>query len=180
MAHGPRSVADQRHDDRHGPSGDDLNVQGARLHVIGDLLGSLAAVAAALVVRYTGWTIADPILSVLVAALILFSAWRLLRRSAHILLEGVPEGIDIERLTAELAASHDDIRDVHHVHVWLLGSGAPMATLHLRLDDDSDARGAQAAIRALLAERFGINHVTIQVDPTSCPDEACGESVRPS
>lgn len=168
------------HGHDHGSPTQDLNVQGARLHVIGDLLGSIAVIAAALVVRYTGWTIADPILSVLVAALILFSAWRLLRRSAHILLEGVPEGIDIARLTSDMTASHGDIRDIHHVHVWMLGSSAPMATLHVRLDDNGDARGAQAAIRALLAERFGIDHVTVQIDPASCPDETCGEStLRP-
>lgn len=159
-------------------SGDDLNVQGARLHVIGDLLGSLAAIVAALVVRYTGWTIADPILSVLVAVLILASAWRLLRRSTHILLEGVPDGIDIRRLATELASSHGDIRDVHHVHVWMLGSGARMATLHLRLVEAGDAESAQRRVRALLRERFAIDHATIQIDfsPSPCADEACGGS----
>lgn len=156
-----------------GVTSENLNVRGARLHVIGDLLGSLAAIVAALVVRYTGWTIADPILSVLVSALILVSAWRLLRRSAHILLEGVPDGIEIAEVTAVLAGVHPDIRDVHHVHVWMLGSGARMATLHLRMEAAGDRAEAQSRVRSLLQERYGIGHTTIQIDAAPCPDEDC-------
>lgn len=155
---------------------ENLNVGGARLHVIGDLLGSVAAIVAALVIHYTGWTLADPILSVVVCLLILASSWRLLKRSAHILLEGVPEGVEIARLTAALAGAHADIRDVHHVHVWMLGSGARVATLHLRIDADGDAASAQAQVRALLLGRYGIGHVTIQIDPASCPDTDCNAS----
>jgi cobalt-zinc-cadmium efflux system protein len=153
---------------------EDLNIGGARLHVIGDLLGSLAAVAAALIIRYTGWTIADPILSVLVSLLILASAWRLLRRSTHILLEGVPEGIDLAGLTRAMADAHPDIRDVHHVHVWMLGSGARMATLHLRFDEGAASMVAQTRVRELLRGRFDIDHVTIQVDSMPCVDQGCG------
>jgi len=155
------------------PSSENLNVGGARLHVIGDLLGSLAAIAAALVVRYTGWTIADPILSMLVSVLILVSAWRLLRRSAHILLEGVPDGIDLAEMKASLGGAHGDIRNVHHLHVWMLGSGARMATLHLRIDASGDSAAAQAGVRSQLQTRYGIGHVTIQVDIEPCPDLDC-------
>lgn len=148
----------------------DLNVQGARLHVIGDLLGSVAAIAAALVVRYTGWTIADPILSVLVALLILASAWRLMRRSANILLEGVPDGIVLAQVSALLARSHPDVRDVHHLHVWSLGQGRRMATFHVRLPPDADWRAVTSRMRSDLRERFGIDHATIQVEPMDAGD----------
>jgi cobalt-zinc-cadmium efflux system protein len=150
--------------DGHDHAGDDVNLQGARLHVIGDLLGSLAAVAAALIVRYTGWSIADPLLSVLVAVLILASAWSLLRRCAHILLEGTPEGLDLQQLEDAVRSSHGDIRGVHHVHVWSVTGGERMATLHLDLAEAGDARAAASAARAVLRERFGVGHVTIQVD----------------
>jgi cation diffusion facilitator family transporter len=159
---------------------EDLNVHGARLHVIGDLLGSLAAVLAALVVRYTGWTLADPILSVLVALLILVSSWRLLRRTGHILLEGVPEGINADDVAAVVGSSHAAIRDVHHVHLWMLGSGARVATLHLRIEEVRHATTAQAAARKVLRHRFGIDHATIQVDHMECTDSACEDSDRDS
>ncbi len=158
-------------------SDDDVNMQGARLHVIGDLLGSVAAVSAALIVRYTGWTIIDPILSLLVALLILFSAWRLLRRTGHILLEGVPEGLELHAIERAIVDSHPAIADAHHLHVWTLGTGARMATLHLRLHEHADETQtsalAQRAVRQLLRLDFGIGHVTIQVDRAGCPDSAC-------
>jgi cobalt-zinc-cadmium efflux system protein len=152
----------------------DLNLDGARLHVIGDLLGSVAAVAAALTVQLTGWTRIDPLLSLLVAALILVGAWRLLRRAGHILLEGVPDGLDPAELTAALAGAHPDILDAHHVHVWQLGSGDVLATVHLRLHDDRAWNDAAQAARDLLRQRFGIRHATIQLDGHHCPDRDCG------
>lgn len=159
--------------------GDDVNVQGARLHVLGDLLGSLAAVAAALIVRYTGWTIADPILSLLVALLIVVSAWQLLRRSSHILLEGVPDGLDMAEVAAAVAGGHPDVRDAHHIHIWQLAGGSRMATLHLRLIEGADRRAATAATRTLLHDRYRIAHTTIQVDDDACIDENCaGERKR--
>lgn len=168
------------HGDDHAPHGhahhvhDDVNVQGARLHVIGDLLGSLAAVLAALLVRWTGWTIADPLLSVLVALLIVFSAWSLLRRCAHILLEGTPDGLDVDELAAAVQAGHPHIRDVHHVHVWSLAGGERMATLHLDLPETGDAPAATRAARTLLRERFRIGHATIQVDiAADCGEQDC-------
>src|SRR5690606_25697947 len=106
------SVHAQAHTGPHAHGDADVNLQGARLHVIGDLLGSLAAVAAALIVRWTGWTIADPLLSALVALLIIASATALLKRCAHILLEGTPEGLDLDEMTNSLAVSHASIRGV--------------------------------------------------------------------
>jgi cobalt-zinc-cadmium efflux system protein len=152
----------------------DLNLDGARLHVIGDLLGSVAAVAAAITVYYTGWTRIDPLLSLLVAVLILAGAWRLLRRAGHILLEGVPDGLDTDELAAAIATAHPHILDAHHVHVWQLGSGDVLATVHLRLHSERAWAEAAEAARTLLQRRFGIRHATIQVDGQYCPDRDCG------
>lgn len=174
---GGRAHAPARHD-RHNqsaaPKRRDLNLDGARLHVIGDLLGSVAAVAAAITVYYTGWSRIDPLLSLLVAVLILAGAWRLLRRAGHILLEGVPDGLDTDELAAAIATAHPDILDAHHVHVWQLGSGDVLATVHLRLHSERAWAEAAEAARTLLQQRFGIRHATIQVDGRYCPDRDCG------
>ena len=152
---------------------DDLNLAGARLHVIGDLLGSFGAVIAALVVRYLGWLPADPLVSLLVSALILASAWSLLRRSAHILLEGTPEGIE-PLLVAETVQRESGVLNVHHVHVWQLAGGRRMATLHARLDPQAEAAGALAAMQRVLREHFHIAHATIQIeDGDDCPEGDC-------
>ncbi|WP_114238406.1 cation diffusion facilitator family transporter [Dyella sp. C9] len=158
----------------HGHAHDDVNLAGATLHVLGDLLGSVAAVVAALLVRWLGWNWADPVLSLLVSLLILNSAWRLLRRSAHILLEGVPEGMNTGDVAEALRTADPSIRDIHHLHVWQLASGSRMATLHAELHDEASSGVAIAAINRLLAERFGIQHVTVQVDPDDCPDHLRG------
>jgi cobalt-zinc-cadmium efflux system protein len=155
----------------HGHAHDDVNLAGASLHVLGDLLGSLAAVLAALAIRWFGWLWADPALSLLVSLLILGSAWRLLRLSAHILLEGVPDGLDSAEVSASLRDADVSIRDIHHVHVWQLASGSRMATLHAELNEPADSAQALRAIKRVLLERFDIQHVTVQVDPDGCQDQ---------
>ncbi|HEX7113394.1 MAG TPA: cation diffusion facilitator family transporter [Mizugakiibacter sp.] len=154
----------------HGHDADDVNTAGARLHVFGDLLGSVAAIAAALLVRYAGWLWADPLLSLLVSLLILRSAWSLLRRSAHILLEGVPEGVEPQALTAALHAADPDVADIHHLHVWQLASGSRMATLHARVCEGADTHNALLAIKRVLRERYGIDHATVQIEAQECAD----------
>jgi cobalt-zinc-cadmium efflux system protein len=158
----------------HGHAHDDVNLASASLHVLGDLLGSVAAVLAALAIRWLGWLWADPLLSILVAALILGSAWRLLRRSAHILLEGVPDGVDSTEVEAALRGADASIRGIHHLHVWQLASGSRMATLHAELHDPAAAAQALRAIKDLLRERFGVQHVTVQIDPEACLDQSRG------
>lgn len=150
---------------------DDINMGAASLHVLGDLLGSVAAVVAALLVGWLGWLRADPVLSILVALLILRSAWSLLRRSTHILLEGVPEGMQVEAMSRDLCQSHADIRDVHHVHVWQLASGRRMATLHARVCLGADDQAALQAIQHRLRERYAIDHATVQIEADTCADE---------
>ncbi|KZC35250.1 MULTISPECIES: cation diffusion facilitator family transporter [Rhodanobacter] len=154
----------------HGHAHDDVNLAGASLHVLGDLLGSLAAVLAALAIRWFGWLWADPLLSLLISLLILGSAWRLLRMSAHILLEGVPDGMDSALVEASLRTADPGICDIHHLHVWQLASGSRMATVHAELHDRADGARALQAIKRMLLERFGIQHVTVQIDPGSCLD----------
>ncbi|MGY3040724.1 cobalt-zinc-cadmium efflux system protein [Rhodanobacter sp. TND4EL1] len=154
----------------HGHAHDDVNLAGASLHVLGDLLGSLAAVLAALAIRWFHWLWADPLLSLLVSLLILNSAWRLLRRSAHILLEGVPEGIDTHAVETSLRTAAPGIHDIHHLHIWQLASGSRMATVHAELEEDADGAVVLQSIKLMLRERFGVQHVTVQIDPGACQD----------
>lgn len=158
----------------HAHDHDDLNTAGARLHVFGDLLGSVATVIAALLVRYLGWEWADPALSLLVSLLILRGAFVLLRRSAHILLEGVPEGLAPEELRAALALADPAIAEVHHLHVWQIASGSRMATLHARLRESGDPQQAMRAIQRIARERFSISHVTVQIESSDCLDPESG------
>ena len=160
---------------------DDVNMAGAALHVLGDLLGSAAAIAAALAIRGFGWLWADPALSMLVALLILNSAWRLLRRSTHILLEGVPDGMDAGEVEQVLRGADSCICGIHHLHVWQLASGSRMATLHVELGEYADAGRVIQLVHQTLRERFDIQHVTVQVDPAGCPDQhhGCGERGLP-
>jgi len=152
---------------------DDLNTAGARLHVLGDLLGSFGAVAAALLIRWQGWLWADPAFSILVSLLILGSAWRLLKRSAHILLEGTPDGVDTAQVAIAARAS-EGVVDVHHVHVWQLAGGRRLATLHARLTEEADAHTALAQVQTILREKFQIVHATVQIERRDCAHEDCG------
>ncbi|MGN6518276.1 MAG: cation diffusion facilitator family transporter [Dokdonella sp.] len=153
---------------------DDINTASARLHVLGDLLGSLGAVAAALLIRWLGWNWADPAISVLVSVLILGNAWKLLRRSGHILLEGAPTGFDSTNVATVLQESGIGIVDVHHVHLWELSGGRAVATLHARVEPGADTDRAIGTAQRLLRERFGIVHATVQVESADCAGGPCG------
>jgi cobalt-zinc-cadmium efflux system protein len=147
----------------HGAAHESLNVRGAYLHVLGDLLGSAGAIAAAVVVLTTGWWPADPIISVLVALLILRSAWTLVRESVDVLLEAVPSHIDLGAIRAamiELSA----VRDVHDLHVWTLTTRYVALSAHVVVADPADNQHVLDEIRACMDRRFGIRHVTIQVE----------------
>jgi len=160
-----------------GHAHEDVNAAGAHLHVLGDLLGSIGAMLAALLIWRFGWNWADPGLSIVVALLILGSAWRLLRRSAHILLEGVPDGVEPEQVAAVVKRETGAL-DVHHVHVWQLAGGRRMATLHARLADGANADAALAAIGAALRAHFHIAHATIQIEGGDCTAGDCHEPVH--
>ena len=160
-----------------GHAHDDLNTAGARLHVLGDLLGSLGAVVAALIIRWLGWLWADPAISIFVALLILGNAWKLLRRSAHILLEGTPEGVDAA-LVSETVKREAGISDVHHVHVWQLAGGRRLATLHARLAEGADAHATLLGVQSILREKFQIIHATVQIEQRDCLHDDCGRQAH--
>jgi len=158
----------------HGAGGKDLNVRAALLHVLGDLLGSVAAISAAVIILGTGWMPIDPILSLFVALLILRSAWMVVKESTHILLEGTPQDIDIEILQTAIIDAIPCVRDVHHVHVWSLTPEHPLLTLHVNVDPDADSTQVLQRIKQVLQDRFQIHHSTIQVEPAHCVDEHTG------
>ncbi|QOR38058.1 cation transporter [Billgrantia diversa] len=155
----------------HGGDRQNLNIRGAALHVLGDLLGSVAAIVAALVILTSGWTPIDPLLSLLVAALILRSAWKLTLESGHILLEGSPLDAQASQLRREIPEALPVVHDIHHVHVWSLTPGHRLASLHAAVEAGENRQAALVAIQALLAERYDIHHATIQLeDPGDCID----------
>lgn len=158
----------------HGAGGKDLNVRAALLHVLGDLLGSVAAISAAVIILGTGWMPIDPILSLFVALLILRSAWMVVKESTHILLEGTPQDIDIEILQTAIIDAIPCVRDVHHVHVWSLTPEHPLLTLHVNVDPDADSTQVLQRVKQVLQDRFQIHHSTIQVEPAHCVDEHTG------
>ena len=158
----------------HGAGGKDLNVRAALLHVLGDLLGSVAAISAAVIILGTGWMPIDPILSLFVALLILRSAWMVVKESTHILLEGTPQDIDIEILQTAIIDAIPCVRDAHHVHVWSLTPEHPLLTLHVNVDPDADLTQVLQRVKQVLEDRFQIHHSTIQVEPAHCVDEHTG------
>ncbi|HHT7464164.1 TPA: CDF family zinc transporter ZitB [Raoultella ornithinolytica] len=149
-----------------------LNVRAAALHVLGDLLGSVGAIVAALVILTTGWTPIDPILSVLVSCLVLRSAWRLLQESLNELLEGAPRSLDVEGLKRDLRRSVAEVRDVHHVHVWLVGEKTVM-TLHVQVVPPHDHDALLNRIQAFLQHKYNIGHVTVQMEYQPCNGPEC-------
>jgi cobalt-zinc-cadmium efflux system protein len=149
----------------------DINLSAAYAHVLSDLAGSVAATVAALAILFTGWTRADPLLSLLIAVLIARMAIRLLRRSAHILMEGTPEGLDTVELADGLVHAVAGIDDVHHVHAWSLGSSDVLVTLHARLAPGVAPDQALADVKAWLLRHYGVEHSTVQLERGNCADE---------
>ena len=158
----------------HGGDREGLNMRGAILHVLGDMLGSVAAIAAAAVILVTGWYPIDPILSALVALILFRSAWRLVRESGHLLLEGVPAGLDRDVLARDIEKNVKGVINVHHMHVWSLDGSRNMATLHARLRDDADANAAVRDIKLRLSKLHRIEHVTVEPEFDLCADRPAG------
>src|SRR5215217_352221 len=140
-----------------------VNIRGAMVHVLGDLLGSVAAIAAAITIWLTGWMPIDPILSVLVGLLVLRSAWALFRNSLHILMEGTPGNVVIEDLSKALVEKVPGLAAVRHVHVWSITSGKPVATLEIALAPGANADAVTRAAKAALQTDYGIIHSTIEI-----------------
>jgi len=152
-----------------------LNERGARVHIMSDLVGSGMASVAAVLVLVKGWTLADPILSLLVSALIFRSAWSLTRDAADVLLEGAPAGFDVKRIEAELMGHVPGLTGVHHVHVWSMTGERPMVTLHANLAPGTEHREIISAIHVRLGERLNVEHTTVQIeDEGDCDTPGCG------
>ncbi len=155
----------------HGGDRENLNIRGAAVHVAGDLLGSVAAIVAALVIIYTGWTPIDPILSVAVAMLILRSAWILVKRSAHVLLEGAPEWLDTKIMQDRIVGQVPVVSSIHHVHVWGMTPQDLMLTMHVRLEQEpGNPTECIRQIKEVLSAEYGIGHSTIEIETDDCAD----------
>lgn len=146
----------------------DLNVQSALIHVLTDMLGSAAAVIAAIIILTTGWTPIDPILSIFVCLLIVIYACGLCKKTVHILIEGTPDSKLPEKIRTAILAEIKGVKDVHHIHIWSLTENQPIATLDAIIDETTDHQTALCAIQRLLETRFGLNHVTIQIEKGPC------------
>ena len=155
----------------HSGDQENLNIRGAALHVAGDLLGSVAAIVAAVVIIYSGWTLIDPILSVAVALLILRSAWSLVKRSAHVLLEGAPDWLDVSDMEARVVEAVPGVAGIHHVHVWGLTPQQLMLTMHVTLSGAVPSQsGVVRDVKAFVEKAYGIGHSTVEVEVDGCAD----------
>ena len=144
--------------------GKNLNTRAALLHVAGDLLGSVAALIAGVVITFTGWMPIDPLLSLVIAALIVVSSLRLLREALHGLMEGVPLDLSLEEIGRAIA-SVPGVVSVHDLHVWSVAPDKPMLSAHVMVKDLQRWENVLAGSRALLLERYGIEHITLQPEP---------------
>lgn len=138
-----------------------LNTRAALLHVIGDMLGSIAALTAGAVVYFTGWTPIDPLLSLFICVLILYSALCLLREALHVIMEGVPLNIDL-RVVGQAMATTEGVTSVHDLHIWTLSSGKAILSAHVIIEDMTRWEDTLVALRKLINQRFDIDHVTLQ------------------
>lgn len=153
----------------HGHAHDDLNIRSAFLHVIGDAAASVGVIAGALLMRYTGWYQADPLISIAIGLLILTGAWRLLREATHILMEGVPRGLSVDQV-ATLIRETEGVLDVHHLNIWSVCSHILALSAHVEIRPDYDGERSRLLhiIEHKLEHNFHITHTTIQLDCSSC------------
>ena len=154
----------------HPGSKENLNIKGALLHVAFDILGSIGAIIAAVVIYFTGWMKIDPILSIFLAAMILPSAWNLVKKATHILMEGTPDSFDVEALKADLVTNVPGLKDIHHVHVWLLTAERPLLSMHATVGDIKKSEKILLGIKKRLIDEHGINHSTVQIETEGCAD----------
>ena len=152
----------------HAGASHSLNMRGAYLHVLSDLLGSVAAIIAGLAVRYQGWTIADPVASIVMTVLIVRGAWSLVRESVDVLLESVPPHISLDAVRKAIAEV-PGVCSVHDLHVWTVSSGLIAMSAHVVVPESSQQQEALASVRSAMS-RFGIDHVTVQVEGTALAD----------
>ena len=148
----------------HGGQSHSLNVRGAWLHVLTDTLGSVGTIAAAMLIWLLGWNWSDPAISILIALLVIYSAWALLKESVNVLMESAPSGIDVDEVRDALMEIAS-VTAVHDLHVWTITSGLDALSAHVVTTGSRPAGECLSEIREAMHERFGIDHVTIQVEP---------------
>ncbi|MEW6456409.1 MAG: cation diffusion facilitator family transporter [Acidobacteriota bacterium] len=154
---------------------ENLNVKGAFLHVLGDALGSLGVIIASLTIRFTGWMVVDPLVSILICILILWSSWKLIKESFHVLMEGSPTYLDINKVREALTLIHG-VQKVHDLHIWSITSGFVSLTAHLVVRENTDTQMVLDKSNNILSSKFGIHHSTIQVESINgneCKIEPC-------
>ena len=150
----------------------DLNIRGAFLHMAADTLVSIGVVISGIVIKHTGWFIIDPIISMVIAIVILISTWDLLRDSIRLALDGVPEGIEVDEV-AELMRDNEHVRDVHHLHIWAMSTTENALTAHVVIDDEHEAAAVRKALKEALSTK-GITHATIEIESgDACCDKEC-------
>jgi cobalt-zinc-cadmium efflux system protein len=150
----------------------DLNIRGAFLHMAADTLVSIGVVISGIVIKHTGWFIIDPIISIVIAVVILISTWELLRDSMRLALDGVPEGIEVEEV-AQMMSNTEHVTDVHHLHIWAMSTTENAMTAHVVVDDEHEAAHVRKAIKEALQSK-GITHATIEIESgNGCCDKEC-------
>lgn len=152
-----------------------LNIRAALLHVIGDLLGSVAALVAGAVIHYTGWYPIDPILSIFISILIMISSIRLLRESLTVLMEGVPKNINIDEVSATLSAVNG-VNGIHDLHIWTLSSGVAALSAHVDITAFSSWPALLEELRNTIKHRYDIDHITLQPEPEVIDCQPCNGS----
>jgi len=153
----------------------DLNVKGALWHIIQTFVGSLLIIVTALVIKFTGFLLIDPILGMAFGFVLLWASWGILRDSMHLLMEGTPGGVSLPEITRMLEAL-DGVADAHHVHAWALTSGKHVFSGHLRVREGTDPQDVLKAAHGMLRDRFGFFFVTLQVEDR-CLDESGTETI---
>lgn len=141
-----------------------MNMRGATLHFLGDTLGSVAVIAGAIIIFYTGWMLVDPLLSIVMAAIIAVGAYRLTKESGNILLEGVPAGYEIQCIAEDLEEHFEYLTAVHHIHLWAINEDKVMMTLHAKIDLDHVNDATLSEIKQYLLDVHKIHHVTLQLE----------------
>lgn len=144
-------------------AGENLNMKGAYLEVWADMLGSVAVIAGAVTIHFTGWTWVDPALAVAIGLWVLPRAWHLVSEAVHLLLEGAPRGIAVADVRTAMLAE-PGVASIHDLHLWSLSSQQPMLTAHVDVDDDVDADALRRRLTALVREQFQITHSTLQLE----------------
>jgi cobalt-zinc-cadmium efflux system protein len=159
----------------HSSSQHDLNVRSAFVHMLGDLLGAAAIILGALLMRATGWVQIDPILSIAIALLIVWTAWDVIRESLNILLEGLPRGVDLDNVVGAMRRV-DGVLDVHDLHIWSLGSSSHALSCHVLIEDmpPSQSDCILTRLNSMLGDRFHLHHTTIQFEHVSCAVSGSG------